>query len=370
MGIIIWLRKSTSFKSRKEGFNVNKILVIFTGGTIGSRKTDKTLNVDGSTSYFLLDQYNNSKYKQDVSFETSQPINILSEDLIPKDWLVLYQTLNQLDLSIYRGIIITHGTDTLPFTSSAISYLFNWSPVPIVITASNHPLEDERNNGFRNFVNSVDFILGEGLPGVFVIFENDQQESIVYLGTRLTQAAPFTHQFDSVSSVVFGKMKDSKFTKYEHPSNPSLEELKKPRKRIDLPQVKFDSDIVYIKPYPGLNYSYYDFSARKPKAIIHDLYHSGTACTRIADRNQYSLIEFTQQCIDEGIGVFISPIKDVTGDLYASSNKILEAGAYSLPNISIEASIVKLMLAYGIFSDEYHVLNLMRETFFYEYVTY
>ena len=349
---------------------MEKILVIFTGGTIGSKKMDKTINVDDNTSNYLLDKYNNSEYKKEVLFDISQPLTILSEDLIPKDWLVLYEAVSKLDLADYKGIIITHGTDTLPFTSAAISYLFKWSPIPIVMTASNYPLEDERSNGFRNFVNSVEFIVNDNIPGVFVIFENNKGESIVHLGTRLTQAVPFTHEFDSISSIIFGKMEDYRFVKYEDPSNPLLEELKEPKERLSLPRINFANDIVYIKPYPGLNYEYYDFSARKPRAIIHDLYHSGTACSRMDDRFQHSLISFIEQCIDYDIEVFISPIKDVSGDLYVSSNNILQAGAHALPNISIEASIVKLMLAYGSLTDENSVHKFMKETLFYESLTY
>jgi len=347
---------------------VEKILAIFTGGTIGSKKTDKTINIDDNASYYLLDLYNNSEQKKEVLFEKVQPLNILSENLITKDWLVLYETLSQLDLSSYKGIVITHGTDTLPFTSAAMSYLFHWSPIPIVITASNYPLGDERSNGLRNFVNSVEFILNDNIPGVFVIFENNKGESIVHLGTRLIQASPFTHEFDSVDSIIFGKMEDYKFIRYEHSSNPLLEELKKPIKRVSLPRINFANDIVYIKPYPGLNYQYYDFSAQKPSAIIHDLYHSGTACTRKDDRFQHSLLQFTEDCIDNDIEVFIAPIKDVSGDLYISTNEILKAGAHSLTNMSIEASIVKLMLAYGSYSDEKSVFNIMRKNFFYEYI--
>ncbi|KUO63846.1 MAG: hypothetical protein APF84_14595 [Gracilibacter sp. BRH_c7a] len=347
---------------------MEKILVVFTGGTIGSTKTDKTINVDDNTSYYLIDRYNNSEYKREVSFDVSQPMSLLSEDLIPKDWLTLHETLSQLDLSVYKGIIITHGTDTLPFTAAAISYLFNWTPIPIVITASNYPLEDERSNGFRNFVNSVEFIINDDIPGVFVIFENNKGESIVHLGTRLTQAVPFTHEFDSISSIIFGKMKDNKFQKHEHVSNPSFEDLKKPKDKADLPDINFSTDVVYIKPFPGLNYQHYDFSVIKPQAIIHDLYHSGTACTRTDGRFKYSLIEFTKDCIDNDIEVFISPIRDMSEDMYVTSNDILEAGAHYLHNISIEASIVKLMLAYGSAADNYNVLKIMREPFFYEYI--
>lgn len=348
---------------------MKKILIIFTGGTIGSRKSKKTINVDDNSSYFLLKSYEDSELKRDVTFETLQPLNILSEDLIPGDWLILHSSLSSVKLSDYAGIIITHGTDTLPFTSAAISYMFNYIDIPIVITASNYPLEDEKSNGLRNFANSVNFILDYSVPGIFVVFENNCGDSVVHLGTRLIQAVPFTNEFDSVNSIVFGKIAGRKFFWNESSLNPGWETLKASREKIGAEKIRLSSEILYIKPHPGLNYKYYNFSVNRPKAVLHDLYHSGTACTRETDNYLLSLVDFTKYCLEKEVDVYITPIRNINGDLYLSSNKLIECGALPLQNISMEAAIVKLMLAYGCFYDKGRRRWFMNDSMlFFEYI--
>lgn len=348
---------------------MKKILVIFTGGTIGSKKTNNTINVDDSSSYYLLKTYNDSEYKRDVSFITNQPLNILSEDMIPNDWLIINRSISKIPFSDFDGIIITHGTDTLPFTSSAVSYLSNYVPIPIVLTASNYPLEDLRSNGLRNFASAVDFILDQSLPGVFVIFENNNGDSLVHLGTRLMQAAPFTNEFDSVNSIIFGKVENQKFYRCDHPLNPVIEELQFPRERVSSSKITFSTEIMYMRPHPGLDYNYFNFSnSRKPRAILHDLYHSGTACTRKTE-NYMSLVDFTIYCLSIGIDVYIAPIKNINTDLYLTSDTLIEYGAFPLQNISVEAALVKLMLAYGSFDVKAYIRDFVNGTaLFFEYI--
>ncbi|HEX3010551.1 MAG TPA: asparaginase domain-containing protein, partial [Syntrophomonadaceae bacterium] len=266
------------------------------------------------------------------------------------------------DLQEYKGIIVTHGTDTLPFTAAALSYLFKDIDIPLVITASNYPLGQPKSNGLRNFINSVDFIIQYSTPGVFVIFENNQGESIVYLGTRLVQAAPFTNEFDSPYAIFYGKMINGVFFENQHPFNPSLEDLRRPRRPFDCPQVNFSDKILYIKPVPGLNYQHYNFSKDKPRAVLHDLYHSGTACTREEKEDGgFSLIKFIDYCYDNAVDIYIAPIVGISGDIYASSRALIQRGAVPLSNISIEAALAKLMLLYGCFDDSELIKHMVND---------
>src|SRR5690554_4742477 len=105
--------------------------------------------------------------KEQVKFDVLQPLRILSENIVPQDWITLIKCLDSVKLNKYIGIIITHGSDTIPYTSAAISYAYNHTPIPIVLVASNYPLEDERSNGLRNFTDAIDFIHNSPLPGVF-----------------------------------------------------------------------------------------------------------------------------------------------------------------------------------------------------------
>ena len=115
---------------------MKKILVILTGGTIGSKVEGKIINTTAASSYRLLQLYN-EKYADDTEFEVIQPINILSENLTPVEWGVLCNCLLELDFEKYEGIIITHGSDTLSYTSALIGTMFENCSIPIVLVASN-----------------------------------------------------------------------------------------------------------------------------------------------------------------------------------------------------------------------------------------
>ena len=164
-----------------------KILVIFTGGTIGSTKSGSVIDIDAETSFQLLESYLAQPQAKAVEFETQQPIYILSENLVPNDWDALLHTLNSVDQSQYDGIIIAHGTDTLPYTAAAISFGIQQCDVPVLLVSSDYPLDDKRANGLVNFTGAIDFIAQGVVAGVFVVFKNNNGETLVHLGSRLRE---------------------------------------------------------------------------------------------------------------------------------------------------------------------------------------
>jgi len=336
------------------------VLVVFTGGTIGSKKQEKSIHVADDGAYAILEEYSRlPNCHTDVRLETLQPLNILSENLTPQDWQTLASAIYAVDKDRYAGILVTHGSDTLAYTAAMMSYLFADISIPLVFTASNYPIADERSNGIRNFGHSLDFIAEAGLPGVFAVYENDRGEANVYLGTQITQCESFTDQFRSPYDIVYGTMIDRRFEWYEHVRNPSPE-LLVPR---ELPfewsphTLELESDIVYIKPYPGLKYSYYSFNDSKPRAVLHDLHHSGTACA--VEQQPYSLLRFIERCHANGIDLYICPVKDAQAAMYSSSVALIEAGAIVVEKMSVEAAITKLMLAYSLYTDASEVKLFM-----------
>ncbi|XEC97226.1 asparaginase [Paenibacillus tarimensis] len=343
-----------------------RIMVIFTGGTIGSKKR-QAIDVDSAVSYELIHRYNKDSDVHPAYFETVHPMNLLSENLIPGDWEKLYQAVKAIDVSMYDGIIITHGTDTLPYTAAAMSYTLNDCPAPIVMIASNYPLDDPRSSGYNNFVNAVNFIADTSLPGVYVSFENRAGKALIHLGTRLQQSDPFTDEYESAYGTPFGFMERQRFLPVIHPANPALETIRdRSIKTFENP--RYSAEILYIRPHPGLTYDYYRFQSSKPKAVLHDLYHSGTASTRLlSDGSRHDLSAFIRFCGEQQIDLYISPIKRASDELYQSTVTLLEAGALPLASITVEAALVKLMLAYGSFNSKEHIRTWLTETnVFYE----
>ena len=100
-----------------------KILVIFTGGTIGCVRKGEVLSPDNEQKYMLtqmyLDKYGN------VDFDTAEPYTVLSENLEGGHMNLLADCLQSYDLNSYDGIVVTHGTDTLQYTSAFLAYLFD-----------------------------------------------------------------------------------------------------------------------------------------------------------------------------------------------------------------------------------------------------
>ncbi|HUC93649.1 MAG TPA: asparaginase domain-containing protein [Paenibacillus sp.] len=333
------------------------IRVVFTGGTIGSRKSGKVIDVDDAMAFELLGRYRGLEGARDIAFDTAQPYQALSENLNPAHWTELIACLLERAPEQYRGIIVTHGSDTLPFTAAALSYAFAHAPVPIVLVAGDYPLGDARSNGLRNFAAAADFIMDAALPGVYATWANDPGACAVYLGTRMTEALPFTDRFDSPYGTPFGYMRGGLFEPAAHEVNPEVSALRANRTPVASPErVRFSTGILFIRPYPGLDYRLYRFDGgggaarRKPAAVLHGLYHSATANVQAAEGFSSSFEEFAAYCASQGIDVYVAPVKAADADQYRSAAGFLGQGmVVGLPKISVEAALVKLMLAYGTF---------------------
>lgn len=351
---------------------MTEILVVFTGGTIGSRQTGAVIDVDGGAGYALLERYRKSAgaWSEEIRFVTAQPLALLSENMTPGHWLELVRCLRErlaAEPERYAGAIVTHGSDTLPYTAAMLGYAMADVRLPLVLTAANRPLDDPRGNGVRNFAAAVDFILDAALPGVYAVYENDRGEMPVMLGTRMTEARPFDDQFAPPYGAPFGHMRDGRFVPYDHAVNPPVAALREPREPALPPdRIGFATDILYIRPYPGLDYGLYDFERlpRRPKAVLHGLYHSATACSDAAGAYESSLPAFAARCAALGIDVYIAPAKAPGGALYRSAHEIAGAGGMrGLARIVPEAALVKLMAAYGTFPDPDPEMVRAREAF-------
>ena len=179
------------------------ISIIFTGGTIGSVK-----NADGSTSpdsksYKLLELYR--EQVGPLEAEPECPFKVLSENM---DFDRVEELLRFIDKVIKEkdpsGIIITHGTDTLAFSSSFIAHAFAGAQIPIVMVAANYVIEDPRSNGLANFSKAVDFIRNSGEKGVFVSYKNEDSEPRIHRATKLCKPLEYSDSLYSIDKFTGG----------------------------------------------------------------------------------------------------------------------------------------------------------------------
>jgi L-asparaginase len=334
------------------------ILMILTGGTIGSTVNAGTIDTNSTTQSKLLHLFQQQDtHPEELHFHCLEPIQILSENLAPTVWQTLIAAIEAQQLDHYDGIIITHGTDTLAYTASALSFYFHTLKIPLLLVSSDYPLDDERANGLSNFSCAVEYIRQHQPSGVFVPYRNRQHTMQVHKGTRLACSLQLSSDFFSVQNKVFMEFDDGQFILH----NPIL---KTAHQTIPLTP-EFSTRILMIKPYPSLDYSH--FTLQDVDAVLHDLYHSGTACATDQWGEQHSLVKFIQKCTAQHISVYLAPAIH-SEEAYQSTRILIEHGAIMLWNMSIEAAYIKLLLAYGNFKDQQDINEFMAMTIADEYI--
>ncbi|MGJ0429115.1 asparaginase [Methylobacter sp.] len=329
---------------------MKNILVVFTGGTIGSTAVGGTINTSDAAPYKLIQLFQkHHASREQISFHSVQPMQILSENLAPVVWEKLIAVIEAQDIDRYDGVIITHGTDTLAFTASALGLYFNALDIPILLVSSDSTLDDPHANGLPNFICAVEYILQGRGAGVFVPYTNRNQTTQLHRGTRLASSLQLGGDFMSVQGKSHCRFVTGAFTRN------GFMDTEKLRQPVPL-KADFSKRVLLIRPYPGLDYRYINLDA--VDVVLHDLYHSGTACSSTQWGDQFSLLAFIRQCRERGIKVYLAPAVK-SDNAYESTRELLEEGAEMIWNMSLETAYVKLLLAYGNFSDERQIMEFI-----------
>lgn len=327
------------------------ILVVFTGGTIGSGINDKG-NIAPEDTKLLIRKYK-ERFGENHTFDVLEPFTVLSENMGVDHWNLLIDTINQVDESKYDGIIVTHGSDTVSYTAAISGYLLRHKSCPIVFIASNYILEDERSNGLENFKIAIDLICDKQIKrGTFVCYK--QKENFVYLATRLCEADHFADEFESFNKLPLGKMENGKFVLEKSSLNPSLNALNTPKEK--LPETELKAEVAVIKAYPGLDYDRFDITGLK--AILNVGYHSATLCV---SGDKTSFINFAKRCEEKGVDLYISSFKEGEKIYESLDSTVKLSNVYMLSNISTEAAYAKLIYAYSLGKKELTTQNLYYE---------
>lgn len=303
-----------------------RILVIFTGGTIGSSAKDGYISPDGNTRYQLLTMYRETT-KDLQEFDVDMPYTVLSENLDGSHMTELVQSLNHhIKSEKYAGIIVTHGTDTLQYTAAAAGILFSEISIPVILVSSNYPLEDERANGLTNFVAAVEYIKNNGHPGVYVSYQNRGQEVKIFLACSLLRYDIYSDEIRNLAEMtvensINPQLHHTKTFLYEQGGE--NEKIILTHNNIDLSHFDFGktSPIKYILPYPGMQY---EMPGEGTKAILFGSYHSGTIQTA-----SHELQSFCKNIKERNIPMYICGVPEGIG--YESTKYYEMLGINVLP---------------------------------------
>ncbi len=170
---------------------MKKILLIATGGTIASQKTEGGL-APGLSPGELLRRVPDARAFCQI--DTVQPMNLDSTNITPGHWLALAALIEE-NYGKYDGFVICHGTDTLAYSGAALSYLIQGTRKPIVLTGAQKPIDREDTDARQNLLDSLRYA-SSGDSGVCIVFGGH-----VIAGTRARKTR--TKSYNAFSSINF-----------------------------------------------------------------------------------------------------------------------------------------------------------------------
>ena len=334
-----------------------KILVIFTGGTIACHTENHKINLSYQAEDNVVRVY--QKYFPDskVEFETVQPLYTLSENHTETTYNRLIEFLYHYDFEAYDGVIMTHGSDTLSYTSALVGMLLNNITVPFMITASDYPLSEEKSNGLSNFSACVVWIEQHICNGVFTVY-GKKDFPVVYLSTRICEADPITDDFSPFGEGIVGRLFNREKLYFLHEEIVNMLKTQRKEKRFFQHPPVIQNDVLLIKTYPNQNFDFYGIE--NVSAVLIYLYHSATACTAGEEKN---ICHFMQKCHKRNIPIYTASHKPCA-DRYVTGAETDNYTTLKLYGISMESAYIKTLIAVN--QHEYPVETVMRENIFWE----
>ena len=306
-----------------------RLLVIFTGGTIGSSLSYGWISPDKSTANQLISNYQQVETDADTLFETISPYTILSENLSADELNKLISCIEEAQKKDYDGIIVTHGTDTLQYTAAALDYTLS-KKIPVLLVSAAYPLQDGRSNGLDNFRAAVRFLKTRPQSGVYVSYQNAaDRQTHIHLATRLLSHGETSADLHSLGAP-YATVDNDKDSVTVNP----ICKLANSQSIGAIPFCK-NSGVLVVESYPE---NVYQYDLDQYVVVLLSPYHSGTLNTASEHFQRFCFA-----CKQKGIPVFVTGITSETA--YDSSKAFADLGIIPLPFCTRIAIFVKCWLA-------------------------
>ena len=329
--------KSEYVEKQKENPSLPKILLVSTGGTIASKVDYRTGAVTPALSASELNEAVPELAKI-ANIDSEVLFSEYSENLQPEHWLKIAEKLDSISNSDYAGIIIAHGTDTMHYTSSFLSFALSGFPVPIALVGSQRSSDRPSSDAALNLIAATKFLTESNVKGIFVVMHNNaSDETIVcHKGTRVRK----NHTSKRGAFETMGD--DPAFIITENKIEKNIDEDFFKNTKYE-PKLRLDTKVSLVKYHPGYDPKQVENLTKLGfKAIIFEgtgLGHVGkTMYNVIKDaREQGIFLGMTSQCLDGGVRMTV----------YDSGRDLLDLGIIPLENMISETALVKAMWSLG-----------------------
>jgi L-asparaginase len=255
----------------------------------------------------------------------------------------------------HDGFVVLHGTDTMAYSASALSFMLENLNKPVIFTGSQLPIGVLRTDGKENLITAIEIAAAQNMKSPAV------PEVCIYFDNKLTRGNRTT------------KISAEHFDAFASPNYPPLAEvglhirfnynlINYPDPGKDLAVHKtFDNNIAVLKLFPGINPNFVKTTVNTPglKALIIETFGSGNAPTY-----QWFIEELNGFMSGGGIILNITQCHggSVEMGLYETSREMLKAGVLSGKDITSEASVTKLMHLLGTFNNRGKIVSLINRS--------
>lgn len=333
---------------------MNKVLLIYTGGTIGMGQNPATGALEPLDFNHLADsmpEFRLIRTNIDVH-QFAPPID--SSDMTPKNWAQMVRIIAQ-NYDNYDGFVILHGTDTMAYTASALSFMLENLTKPVILTGSQLPIGQLRTDGKENLITSIELASlkdNNGRPRI--------PEVCIYFSGRLLRGNRSTkinadgfYAFDSFN---YPHLCEAGVTFNIHDHYILKPDFSKPM----IPHYAMDPNVAVFSIFPGIQESVIRnfLHSRDLRGIVMRTYGSGNA-----PQNSW-LTPLLRKASQHGV-VIVNISQCVAGSVemgrYDTGYQLKDAGIVSGRDSTVEAAITKLMFLQAQYSDQRTIRNLMSQ---------
>lgn len=324
------------------------ILIIYTGGTIGMIKDQESGALKPFNFENIYDQIPDLKLLQyELEFYCFDPL-IDSSNMNPLVWQQMASVIAH-NYENYDGFVILHGSDTMAYTASALSFMLENLNKAVVLTGSQLPLGFLRSDGRDNLITSIEIAAAKEddtpmVPEVCIYFENQ-----LLRGNRSVKYS--SENFNAFVSGNYQALAEvGIYIKYNR------DKIRKPNFKKLKVQTDLETNVGIVKLFPGINEQVLKsvFENENLKAVVLETYGSGNASS------EPWFLSMLEKAVKRGL-IVMNVSQCITGSVdqstYETGIGLEKAGVISGRDISTEAAITKLMYVLGKESSREVVIN-------------
>jgi len=316
-----------------------RVLLIYTGGTIGMMENPNTGELQPLKFDYIHQQIPEIQ-RLDVDVKpvsVSNPVD--SSQMHPDQWVELVDILEKHEAEA-DGFVILHGTDTMAYTASALSFMVQNLAKPIVITGSQLPVGVLRSDGKENLLAAIEIAGKKDLNGVPLLQEVAVFfQSKLFRGNRVSKVS--AHQFDAFDSPNYPLLG---FAGVEIEISPKQGVANTMSRKVFYRNL--DLRVGLLKLYPGIHLTAYSsvFNTENHRAVVVEAFGSGNT------PNDSAFAEILSEYVRKG-GIIACITQCTRGSItpgkYASGNLMVQLGAWNGKNLTSEAALTKMMWILG-----------------------